>query len=276
MKNIIFAEDKIRQEGMDKKEKEEFLRALKEHELSGIRSQLDYDKFAEYSIISNSTAIEGSSITEEEVALLLEEGITVGGKSFYEHLMNHDLKEAYTLSRRLAERHVDFSLDMLRSLAAAVMKNTGTLYNTVLGSFDSSCGDFRLLNVTAGAGGRSYMSYDKIVPALERFCTGLNLERNRWLVGEHDIVEGYRVSFRAHYNLVTIHPWADGNGRTSRLVMNHLQREFGLMPVKVSRLRKAEYISSLVKTRERGDITVFEDFMFREHLRNIREELCCE
>lgn len=58
------------------------------------------------------------------------------------------------------------------------------------------------------------------------------------------------LSFDAHYQLVSIHPWVDGNGRMSRLVMNLLQYEFGLVPVKIIKEDKAEYIQALVDSRE--------------------------
>ncbi len=60
----------------------------------------------------------------------------------------------------------------------------------------------------------------------------------------------YRLSFDAHFQLVTIHSWVDGNGRTSSLVMNHLQYEFGLIPSKVVKDDKAEYIQSLIDASE--------------------------
>ena len=52
----------------------------------------------------------------------------------------------------------------------------------------------------------------------------------------------YRLSFKAHFRLVTIHPWVDGNGRTTRLLMNIIQRQLGLIPVFVMKDVKGEYI----------------------------------
>ncbi len=67
-------------------------------------------------------------------------------------------------------------------------------------------------------------------------------------------IEGSTVteieSFDAHNILVTIHPWVDGNGRMSRLIMNYLQFEFGLVPSKVVKDDKAAYIEALNKSRE--------------------------
>ena len=65
----------------------------------GIDSQIDYRKFYLYSIITHSTAIEGSTVTEVEAQLLFDEGIAAKGKSIIEQLMNLDLKNAYEYGR---------------------------------------------------------------------------------------------------------------------------------------------------------------------------------
>lgn len=83
----------------------------------------------------------------------------------------------------------------------------------------------------------------------------------------------YELSFQAHYDLVTIHPWSDGNGRMSRLVMNQLQEEYGVLPMKVTKENKEQYIEALKLSREEGASRRFIDFMFSEHLSNIRQEL---
>ena len=123
------------------------------------------------------------------------------------------------------------TIDLLKSLSALVMKNTGQEYKTALGDFSSAKGDLRLLNVTAGVGGKSYMNYSKVPVKLAEFCNWLNQERKNY--ASKSVAQLYELSFDTHYHLVTIHPWADGNGRMARLVMNMLQFEFGLIPTKI-------------------------------------------
>ena len=143
----------------------------------GVDNQIDYQKFYLYSIITHSTAIEGSTVTEIENQLLFDKGITAKGRTLEEQMMNLDLKKAYERSLELSKSHAPISVDMLKELSSLVMKNTGSTYQTVLGSFSTANGDLRLLNVTAGIGGRSYMSFTKVPVRLERFCDKLNLAR---------------------------------------------------------------------------------------------------
>jgi len=250
----------------------QLLTVLDEYKQLGIAEQIDYDKFYLYSLITHSTAIEGSTVTEIENQLLFDEGISAKGRTMQEQMMNLDLKKAYEQAIRLAKSHTDFSVEMLKELSSIVMKNTGSQYNTVQGSFDASKGDLRLVNVTAGAGGKSYLNYAKVPSKLTTFCQEMN-KRRRVLVDSKDILEQYLLSFDAHFQLVTIHPWADGNGRMSRLIMNYIQFEFGLVPTKVKKEDKAEYIQALIESREQDNILPFREFMLREHLTNLRKEI---
>ena len=235
----------------------------------GIDSQIDYEKFYLYSIITHSTAIEGSTVTEIENQLLFDQGITAKGKTIIEQMMNLDLKRAYEDSIRLAKSHTDITIDILKSLSHLVMQNTGTTYKTAIGDFSSANGDLRLVNVTAGVGGRSYMSYQKVPSKLQEFCDWLNTQRKRSM----SISEQYDLSFEAHYRLVTIHPWADGNGRMARLMMNHIQFEFGLVPAKVLKEDKGDYINALIATRETGTLSPFLDFMTDEMIKTLSTDI---
>ncbi len=211
----------------------------------GIDRQLDYDKFYLYSIITHSTAIEGSTITELENQIMFDNGIALKGKSLVEQNMNLDLKVAYERALVFAREHADVTVERLKELSALTMKNTGSEYHTALGDFSSANGDIRLVNVTAGVGGRSYMAFNKVPQKLKEFCDMLNAMRRNH--GSMSMQELYEMSFDAHYNLVTIHPWADGNGRMARLLMNWLQFEFGLIPQPKKKVKTRDRIIELLR-----------------------------
>jgi prophage maintenance system killer protein len=214
---------------------------IKEYKRLGIDQQLDYDKFYLYSIITHSTAIEGSTITELENQIMFDEGLSLKGKTLIEQHMNLDLKAAYERCMQFARQHQDVTVDKLKELSALTLKNTGTTYHTMEPS------------------------------RLQEFCESLNVQRHQ--AQDMPIEQIYQMSFDAHYHLVTIHPWADGNGRMARLLMNWLQFEFGLIPARIMNDEKEEYIKALVATREEDDLSIFRNFMFETMGRQIEDEI---
>jgi len=270
-KNLIFAEKVGRKLKIQEKMANKLETLVTRYRALEIDRQIDYDKFYLYSLITHSTAIEGSTITELENQIMFDHGVSLKGKSIEEQSMNLDLKEAYEKAIELAKNHTPITIDRLVLLSAMVMKNTGKEYKTMLGDFSSARGELRLLNVTAGVGGRSYMNYSKVPIKLAEFCNKLNEERRH--VAGKSIDELYQLTFDVHFDLVTIHPWADGNGRMARLVMNMLQFEFGLIPTKILREDKEEYIKALVATREEDDLDIFRSFMTQMMERNLTAEI---
>ena len=256
---------------MTQENKDILLQLLERHKALGISDQIDFDKFYLYSIITHSTAIEGSTVTEVENQLLFDEGITSSKRTVVEQMMNLDLKVAYDYGREWIKRHDPITVDWLIMLASKVMARTGSEYSALGGNFSAAKGELRKLNVSAGLGGKSYMSYLKVPERLEAFCRELN--KRRKAIDPADVAAVYDLSFWAHYELVTIHPWADGNGRTCRLLMNLLQWEFGVLPVKVLKEDKAEYIQALIDTREREDICIFCNCMTELHCRHLQADI---
>ena len=256
---------------MTQENKDILLKLLKQHKELGISEQIDYDKFYLYSIITHSTAIEGSTVTEVEAQLLFDEGITSSKRTMVEQMMNLDLKVAYEYGMQWIRKHDPITVEWLVTLASKVMARTGSEYHSPGGDFDASKGELRKLNVTAGIGGKSYMSYLKVPMKLQAFCEELNRRRSE--IDPSDTAAVYELSFWAHFELVTIHPWADGNGRTCRLLMNLLQMEYGVLPTKVLKEDKAEYIQALIDTREEEDIEIFMNCMSRLHCQHLRNDI---
>ena len=149
------------------------------------------------------------------------------------------------------------------------------------------------MNVSAGRGGKSYLAWQKVPDRLQKFCDWLNAERKA--VDKNDILKLYELSFEAHYRIVSIHPWADayapkeqtsiisnyangalatyGNGRMSRLIMNMIQYEAGVIPSIVKKEKRAEYIQSLAQSQEKDDSKDFIDFMMNHHVDNLQKQI---
>ncbi|MDR1259330.1 MAG: Fic family protein [Tannerellaceae bacterium] len=227
----------------------------------------DYDKFYLYSIIAHSTALEGSTLSEQDASLLFDEGIT-GKGNIVEYLMNIDLRAAYEYAVAEAHRKTTITPALLKDLNALVMKNTGGINNMPAGTFDSGRGEYRLCGVSAGIGGKSYMDYKKVPGNVNRLCEELDKRMDA-----ESLRDKYNLSFDAHFNLVTIHPWLDGNGRTSRLLMNYIQFYHELTPTRIRKEDKGGYIKALEESRGRNSNAPFRTFMARQHLKTLREEI---
>jgi Fic family protein len=256
---------------MTEENKDLLMRLLQQHKALGISDQIDFDKFYLYSIITHSTAIEGSTVTEVEAQLLFDEGITSSKRTMLEQQMNLDLKVAYDYGREWIKQHEPITVDWLVLLASKVMARTGSEYHSIGGDFSAAKGELRKLNVTAGTGGKSYLAYQKVPARLAAFCEELNQRRKA--IDPTDVAAVYDLSFWAHFELVTIHPWADGNGRTCRLLMNLLQWEFDVLPTKVLKEDKAEYIQALIDTRENENLNVFLNCMARHHCQHLQTDI---
>lgn len=235
----------------------------------GINETVDYDKYYLYSLITHSTAIEGSTLTELDTQLLFDEGVTAKGKPLVHHLMNKDLKQAYELAQVEADNLVPITPTFLQRLNATLMRTTGSVHSVMGGSFDSSKGEFRLCGVTAGVGGHSYMNYLKVPAKVDELCNILQAKQKT--VGTFR--EQYELSFNAHLNLVTIHPWVDGNGRTARLLMNYIQFCYHLFPTKIFKDDREAYILSLRQCQEEETNQPFLDFMVGQLKKSLSLEI---
>lgn len=146
------------------------------------------------------------------------------------------------------------------------MKNTGSHVNTNSGEFDSSKGDLRLAQVYVE--NKYFPDFKKIEDLLNVMIENVN-KRLKTLKG-NDIL---KLSADIHYNLVNIHPFGDGNGRTSRLMMNYIQIYHNEPLIKIFTEDRAEYIDSLNLTEEKEDISIFRDFICSQQIKFYKNEI---
>ncbi len=231
-----------------------------------LSKNIDFDKFNQYAITHHSTTIEGSTLTETETRLLLDEVITPKGKPLLHSLMVQDHHKALLFIIDQAREKKFIAPEFIQQINAIVMKQTGNIYNTVFGELDGAKGVFRKGNISAG--NSYFVSYDKVEELVKNLCARINEKLN-----ETSVVEQINISFDVHFDLVSIHPFYDCNGRTSRLVMNYLQQRFELPMSIVFKEDKTEYFESLIETRKQKDITIFRNFMYSQYVKYLSLEI---
>jgi Fic family protein len=232
-----------------------------------MQGQVDLEKLTSFAITYHSTAIEGSTLTEGQVYNLLDLDIPAKNKPFSEQQMVIDHQKALVFTLHKAKEKAPITETLIKEIEALVVKNTGAIYNTALGIFDSTRGDYRLLNVFAGS--RRFPDTSK-VPALMKT---LVKEINAKLKTVKTFSEKCELAFELHFRFVSIHPFADGNGRTSRLLMNYILALFDLPVFYVFKSSRILYIQALERARETDNPAVFYNFMYRQYQKFIEKEL---
>ena len=233
----------------------------------GIDKTIDHDKFNSISIVHHSTVLEGSTLTEVETAILLNDGLTPKGKPLEHSLMVTDHFKALTFVMNKANEQVPISIDIIQEIGGLVLKSTGSVYETIFGRVDASKGEFRKGNVTAGQ--TYFPNFDKVQKLMDELVLTINEKMKLPLT----IEEKLNLSFDAHFNMVSIHPFYDGNGRASRLLMNYIQQYYNLPLAIVHSESKVDYIQSLINTREKEDINIFRKFMKNEYSSQLQTEI---
>ncbi len=227
----------------------------------------DYQKFNQFAIVHHSNSIEGSTLTKEETYLLLEENLTPKSKPLEFSLMAVDHLQALQFVIKLAEESKPISVEIIKQISALLLKTTGSKISTIAGDFNSSNGDFRLVTVRAGS--TTFMDYKKVPERVSELVEFINTEINN----KSTFSEINELAFDAHFQIVSIHPFADGNGRLSRLIMNYIQH-FHKLPLSIVYAEdKQDYFSALLETRKTENINHFRDFMFLQTHKFLREQV---
>lgn len=190
----------------------------------------------------NSNAIEGNTLSLRETRLVLEAGLTVGGKSLREHLevVNHREAIGYVESLAGGEEWIT-PLHVRR------------IHALVLAGMDEGAGRYR--ETAVGIAGASFE------PAGPWEAPSLMDGWARWIEGSRRVHPVERAAL-AHHRLAAIHPFADGNGRTARLVMNLLLMRSGYPPTVIQRANRRQYYAVLGRADE-GDEAPLADFVAR-------------
>jgi Fic family protein len=205
--------------------------AEKKAELDRLRSRApgglsNFEHSQDIELTYTSNAIEGNTLTAVETAMVVETGITVGGKPLRDHLEAVDHFAALGYVRALARQAGPFTEMDVRTLHRLVMLRS----NPEIAGRYADQGHYAVTDA-----GRHGFPSPAEVPALMGDFAG-------WLNGAAATPE---TAFTAHRQLVDSHPFNDGNGRTARLMMNLILIRGGYPPVAVRPRDRAAYIAAL-------------------------------
>lgn len=177
----------------------------------------------------NTNAIEGNTLTLRETQLILETGLTIGGKSLREHLE--------VINHREAIDYIGTLTDQSEPVAA---HHVCQIHRLVLARIDDDhAGQYRRRPVRIA--GSSHQ------PAEAWEVPHLMDSWEKWLSESGQTLHAIERAALAHYRLVAIHPFLDGNGRTARLVMNLLLMREGYPPTIILRVNRWQYYQVLAQ-----------------------------
>lgn len=201
----------------DKKSKLDSLRPLPAAAVNRLREQFTLEW------IYNSNAIEGSTLTLRETQLILETGMTIGGKSLREHfeVINH--REAIKYVESLADKKEPISAFHVRQIHKLVLLQID----------DENAGQYRKTNVRIAG--------SKHIPPEAWQIPQRMTDWEKWLKDAEKKMRPVEVAALAHHQLTAIHPFLDGNGRTARLVMNLILFRAGYPPAVIQRVNRQQY-----------------------------------
>jgi len=238
--------DKIHQ----KKEQLDRLRPLSDAQLKNLKNVYDIQ------FTYNSNAIEGSTLTYSETKLILNEGITIGGKSMNEHLEAINHKEAINFIEEIASINTnEITLTDIKNLHHLILK----------GIDNKNAGAYRTQNVGVVKSDGEIHSFAeplKIEEEMQEFIKWLHFQT---------IEEPILLATLVHLKFVSIHPFIDGNGRTARLLMNLvlLQNDYPQAIIKVS--NRVAYIQAVEKYQQSND-NDYSDF-YKVVLQSVNDSL---
>ena len=209
--------------------------------------------------VYHSNAIEGNSLTLAETELVIREGLTVSGKPMKDHLEAINLNFAINYVEDLVKKKEPITERVIKEMHQMILRQID----------DANTGRYRKVPVMIGGSEFRPPEPIKVQECMDEFMKWYEVPSS-----EHPLIK----AAKAHTWLVEIHPFADGNGRTSRLLMNlHLlMKDY---PIAIIRQEERPRYYNALEDAHRGDLTAFQELVIeriqdtlREYLQAIREE----
>ena len=186
----------------------------------------------------HSNAIEGNTLSLKETKVVLE-GITVGGKTMTEHLEAINHRDAIHYVEDLVTGRRPLSEGQIRSIHQLILRNID----------DAHAGVYRTVNVVISGAEHRPPDAVHVNGQMQGFIT----ECEQMAASLHPVER----AARAHADLAGIHPFVDGNGRTSRLVMNLELMRAGYPPAVITVEQRLDYYEALDAAHVRQDYQPF-------------------
>ncbi len=210
----------------------------------------------EYTFESN--RIEGNTMTLRETDLVINEGLTISGKSMREHLEAINHQEAITFIKELMNKNTSLTEREVLSIHNLILR----------GIHPEDAGRYRKVQVMIK--GSAHMPPQPFLVAKEMEDYFIWYETNKNKL--HPIV----LAAEMHERLVTIHPFIDGNGRTSRLVMNFILLQNGYIIANIkgdyeNRMRYYQALETAQTQNNKEDFILFVAQMEKESLERYLE-----
>lgn len=190
-----------------------------------------------------SNALEGNSLTETETKIVIEDGITIGGKPLKDHYEAVGHSEAYDFMYNLSKK---------KTITENDIKELHRLFYYRIDN--NNAGIYRKVKAFITGSKYPMPSPENLADLMKRLPAKLNKLRKQ----KHPV----EFAALAHKEFVFIHPFSDGNGRVSRLLMNAVLLQEGYVTTIIPPIVRREYIASLEKARG-GDDKDFIDLIAR-------------
>lgn len=218
-----------------------------QRELNALRT---YDSYRiaqalelEYTFESN--RIEGNTLTLRETDLVINEGLTVSGKSMREHLEAVNHQEAISYIKELVQRKIQINEREILAIHNLILRGIQPEY----------AGKYRDIQVmikgSAHMPPQPFLVKDEMIKYFE------------WYEQNKNVLHPVLLAAEMHERLVTIHPFVDGNGRTSRLIMNLilLSKGYVIANIKGDYETRMKYYDALEQVQTNQSQETFHHFI---------------
>lgn len=218
----------------------------KKEQLATVRSKIQqealesFEKSFDVEYAHNSTAIEGNTLTLIQTKAILEDGLSVGGKTLREiyEVANHAKAFAFVKKCVAEGRHLDEAI--AKDIHALLMENI------LVG------GVYRNVEVRISGAGFKPPAPNEMFRQVKNFFADLPYRTD---------LNPIELAAWTHAEFVKIHPFVDGNGRTSRMLMNYQLMFAGFLPVSIAKENRLEYFDALEAYAVGGDLSPFSEMI---------------